>query len=158
MHRLRLQNSAQDQAARCQAYHSQMREKIRGKRFFSPSTFLALVSFASEYLFLPNLAKRSAVKLYRWTHDFVGLFFKGFSLYAFSANTFWQQSSLHTHGVRAVSDVTHLFRPSAPHGITAWNDCVFHTLEGLTCWRTSLYLCQCMHFLCLFHLQNVVAC
>ena len=147
MHSLRLQNSAQGKAARRQAHRSKMRRK-KGKNDFSlPLRVLPSLGSASENLFLPDLAKRSAVKLNRRTHDFVGLFFKGFSLYAFSANSFWQQSSLHAHGVRAVSDVTHLFRPSAPHGITTWNDCVFHTLEGLTCWRTSLNLCQRMHIL-----------
>jgi len=146
MHSLWLQNSAKGEAARCQAYPSKVNEKNKG-RFFWTSIALTVESYASEYLLLSNLAKRPAAKLYRRTHDLVRLFLNSFSFYSLSTYSLQQQSSLHAQGIRAVWNITHLFRPSTPHGIPLRNSCFFYTFEGLTCWRTSLNLCQCMHSL-----------
>jgi hypothetical protein len=104
-----------------------------------------------EDFFFSDFAKSSAAKLYGWTNNFFWLLFHGLSLYRFSTDSFWKQSSFYANRIRAVCNVACVFSPSAPYSIATIDDGIFSTFKGLTCGRTSFLLSQYLHNLLVFY-------
>jgi hypothetical protein len=92
---------------------------------------LAVIGFAValEDFSFADLAQCLSSKLHRVDHEFFRRPVDCYSFYSFTADSSWQEPSLHAEGVRAVGNVAHFFGPPAPHGVAVIEGGVFGALK-----------------------------
>jgi hypothetical protein len=76
-----------------------------------------------------KLAERLSFKPHRFVNVFFEVSFNSFASHGFSTDPPWKQTSLHTHGILAISDVACFFSPSAHYPVTSVKSCILGAFE-----------------------------